>query len=733
MFDLLVIIGLGVAIWYGWKYLNAYKVYVIGVVVIIAAHELIGIKWMLIVAALWFAYTVYSNNQYQGQFKRWSKQMSSTHNYTSMIVRANLEVMAKAFRLSQDDLPYGRSTGFLQSFGDQELTEADVDFYGYSPVRSQIADEFVEYGSLLSTYGILHKNQVKQGAKKDVYTTEFIKLPFKGLWGVSFDADSDKFTFNYPDEAKEVKLNVSQPDQLVRVLTNLISLGYTNDLYTGWIKNQSDAEMQQNLAMARAMTSSTATSNSVPEKVESNDEHPSRDQLDAKLTANFDQNQRLKNFDKSQRAGVIGGSAANVGTHMQDIQLNQMVSGRQGHGVAAEYGNNLADKIKHPFSDVRQTGQDNALSGADRVVGSQQIQTKYYQTASGSVNAGFGDDGMYKYVDSDGQPMQLEVPKDQYAEALTKMKQKISDGKVPGVSDPEDAKNLLRKGDVTYRDSFAIAQGGNLESIKYDVRDGAIQSLAGASISFVIVFANAKWSGKDATEAAKLAGVAGFKSLAVGTVIYAGSQQFAKIATRRLTEEMGKKAVAEKLAQRAGYVASLALTIGPDAVETLRGRISLKQLTKDALVAGGGMAGGMAGGAAGGAAVGSALGSVVPFVGTMIGGIAGGYVAKKVLDHFMEDDAVEMFAELKEEFLDTIYSVSIDNEEFQKVQQMVFDDKVGSKLKAMFAADNSRKYARDTIIGDPINTIMGDRPTVNDNEIIEAYETAQNSFDIASA
>ena len=40
--------------------------------------------------------------------------------------------------------------------------------------------------------------------------------------------------------------------------------------------------------------------------------------------------------------------------------------------------------------------------------------------------------------------MMLEVPSDQYDEAVELMKQKIGEGKVPGVSDPAEAENLVR-------------------------------------------------------------------------------------------------------------------------------------------------------------------------------------------------------------------------------------------------------------------------------------------------
>lgn len=114
-------------------------------------------------------------------------------------------------------------------------------------------------------------------------------------------------------------------------------------------------------------------------------------------------------------------------------QLNRCHA-RQGHGYAAEQVNDGIDTI---FGrDARIVGNDNAKNGADRMVDGQFIQTKYCQDARTSVNAGFenGGQGSYRYLDKNGNPMQLEVPSDQYDEAVRCMEQKIKEGKVPGVS-----------------------------------------------------------------------------------------------------------------------------------------------------------------------------------------------------------------------------------------------------------------------------------------------------------
>lgn len=46
--------------------------------------------------------------------------------------------------------------------------------------------------------------------------------------------------------------------------------------------------------------------------------------------------------------------------------------------------------------------------------------------------------------------MQIEVPSDKYDDAVRAMKSRIERGEVPGVSNPNEAENIVRKGSFTY-------------------------------------------------------------------------------------------------------------------------------------------------------------------------------------------------------------------------------------------------------------------------------------------
>ena len=613
------------------------------------------------------------------QYFSWKRKIKGVHNHSEEKVRQIFRTIARnAFDYYGEAVPYGRAKWFIDSEKDfyYEFCNTEFEFFGYSPVRSLKEEEFKEYGLLLTQYGIFEKVQIKDQEECNV---QF--FPFSNLWKVSVD-ENDNLVFYYP---YGIIKRLNSPKNLIytlREFNELIASGYTNDLQV--------------------------------------------ENLNSQLLKIGKKNINSTNFVKGSQIGVISWILLNVGDKLHKAQINSIVSAPSGHGHAAEYANNLMDKIKYPFKYVRQTGQDNAKNGADRMVGNQKIQTKYYARASGTVNSAFeskSDGGMYRY-----KGMQLEVPKDQYDKAVELFEEKIKQGKVEGVTNPKEAKNYIRKGHVTYREVKFIAQGGNLTSIKFDAIDGAINSLPGVGISFVIVFSQARWSGSETKDAALMAGKAGLRTLAMGTSIYVASQQFAKVFTKQINDYFGKKVTAEVVARRAAPVISFAVIITPDIFDALIGRISSQQLLKNAAVAGGGMLAGAGAGALGGALAGP-LGAAV---GAIAGGIAGGFGVKLIADQFIEDDRVEMFAQLKEEFIDLVMIISLSQEEFNRIQEGVFNEHLEGLLKDMFQRkEGSRNYAKE-FVESQVQSVIKDRKKVELREIIDAIQVLngiENSSD----
>ncbi|KIC77390.1 hypothetical protein [Streptococcus constellatus] len=109
--------------------------------------------------------------------------MKDTHNYNEGKIRHCLRnISKKGFNLSGEDVPYGRLRWFIESEEDfyNQFKDTDFKFFGYSPVRSSIEEDFKEYGLLLKQYGIFEKVQMNGGDRVNV---QF--FPFSNLWKIT--------------------------------------------------------------------------------------------------------------------------------------------------------------------------------------------------------------------------------------------------------------------------------------------------------------------------------------------------------------------------------------------------------------------------------------------------------------------------------------------------------------------------------------------------------------------
>ena len=213
--------------------------------------------------------------------------------------------------------------------------------------------------------------------------------------------------------------------------------------------------------------------------------------------------------DVSTVPSVLAATAVESAQSAVFVEQKAAINTPAGHGEMAEEANNILDRI-HGL-DARVTGRDNAKDGADRMIGNDIfIQTKYYNSARGSLEACFNPEtGNYRYM-HDGKPMQLEVPKDQYQRVLEGFKQKIKAGKVPGVHDPAEAEQIVRKGRLTYQQAVNLTKPGTIESLSYDAATGAVICSCAFGITFVTtVFLSYRKTGdlKEAVQAGMTAGL----------------------------------------------------------------------------------------------------------------------------------------------------------------------------------------------------------------------------------
>lgn len=444
----------------------------------------------------------------------------------------------------------------------------------------------------------------------------------------------------------------------------------------------------------------------------------------------------------------------------------------QGHGFAAERANDLVDRITG--HDARIVGDDNAKNGADRIVDGICIQSKYCATGTRCINECFEAEGKgtFRYMQG-GKPMQIEVPADQeiYDTAVKTMARKIENGQVPGVTDPNEATNLVRRGHFTYRQARNIAKAGTVESITYDAVNGAVIATSAFGVTAMLTFATSVWDGEDFQISLKNATYSGLKvggtafitSVLSSQLLKAGLNSAMVGGSEAVVRLMGSKASAVLInAFRAGakpiYGAAAmksaakllrgnAVTAGvtvvvlssADVVDIFRGRISAKQLMKNLA----GTAGTVAGGT-GGWMAGAAAGSlVVPGAGTAVGGVLGslsggailGGIAGKAADAVAEDDAEEMVRILQKVFQDVSDEYLLNHKEAEKCADRLSEKLDGKVLKEMFASSDREAFAR-TIILPIVEHRAAQReivPLPDDTEMTGALQTVLEEIADAEA
>ena len=627
-----------------------------------------------------------------------------------------------------DDLPYNRVQAFANG---SKLNSENQDaifpiFYNAHPANNEMA--FREYGYLVLTTGIIYKRQIEASEKsQEKYLVKEVEVPFANIFDVS-RTDTTVTIDYYNDETKRI---TSDDEKTVIFLYKIIRAAIDN----GWTKNCTT--ILHNLAQVQFSDVDDLT-----QEIDTNYEVAKRQQQEVQKLASAEdveqvfEKEQVKNIDAVNRKLVDNMTNVNVTNDILNTnifrqhQVNDRFSGAMGHGHAGELMGDTMDKLK--LKKTSMDGNSHVKHGADRVVNGTNIQTKYYATAGKSIGACF-ENGTAKYINPDGSMMKIEVPRDQYNKAVKAMARRIENGEVPNESNPQNAARYVKRGALSYEHSqiatksifdrgSTIVVDGKVQSVSFgqklvysvggDFLTGVANTMPTVMISQVWYYVNARWHGQDAEEALKGAVLGAVKPILVGASIYTVSSQFGG---SNLAKSIFKGATSENIAKGTAIGVTAAITIGPDVIECLRGRISMQQLVKNTAVT------------AAGAATGAAIGSIVPGIGTVIGGMVGTMAAKAIADKFTEDDSVRMIRIAKEEFIDLVIFCPLKQAEFDEIVNKVFVDKNTTNLyKEMFASGNARKHIRDlyrNMITDKLK-----KREINEEEIIETVQLYSGVF-----
>lgn len=430
-------------------------------------------------------------------------------------------------------------------------------------------------------------------------------------------------------------------------------------------------------------------------------------------------------------ANYTGAVNADMNAAAAQTQMDKLHSS-QGHGYAAEQANHLYDLLTG--KDAALVGGNNAKDGPDRLVDGTAIQTKYYNSAYGSVGAAF-DHGRYRYINPDGTPMQLEVPSDQYEKAVELMAKRIECGQVQGCTDSQDAKTLVRRGSFTYDQAQKLVKFGTIESLTYDAVNGAIICTNTMGITAVLTFAQARWCGKSSEMAIEMAMYSGIRiggAAFVNSVICAqlmrtelpkmlvpvtdfvvdllGPKASATLAnTLRDGANIYGKAAMNNVAKllRGNMITATVMTVvlsAQDICNAFRGRISGRQLFKNMVTTAGGIAGGTAGVFAGKFVLNllvlepsKSVQLLVELAGSMAGGKAGSTAANTVVGKFVEDDAVEMVRIIEGTFCRMAQAYMLTQDEVDIVVDDLSRALTGETLLNMYASMDQYAFAEELV------------------------------------
>lgn len=644
------------------------------------------------------------------------------------------------FIFHRNDMPLGRAMAFLNFFGRSIYNEEP---YLFLCKRATKENDFSEYGCIIARTGAYISDEIVSGNKKQPSDRKDRCVLFSGMTQIA-SVGGTLYVVTYSrgklvDRIQTVHVGDAQLASIIKtigreIIRNEIGICLQKNNVAEYVSDKLDNDYAFNAANQYIV----------------DDDYPLNETMN-KTEAVLDVQSNEKGIKAAGVKAVGPKFAAFFG------EVKHLMDGSRGHGYAAEYANNTKDrllgrKVESAAQQLDEHGRQ-VKHGADRLVNGVEIQTKYYKTASETIGAAFEKkDAIYIRKDGSGKMMQIEVPRDQYSDALKLMQKRIDDGQVPNVSPGESAKDYVRKGFFTYEQSFNVARAGTIESLSVDAAAGAVCCLQAAGISSVIVFALAIWRGASPKDAMKECLHTSLAIMGKGTLIYtltmqlsrkeianvfAGkvfsadgiSQGFAAIdnpiykVSESIAENISKSSLAgsgigQKLGlnqttgrQLIGGTVTIAVVFGPDVVRTLRGRISTKQLFKNSVVGAAGMAG---------AAAGQAL-IPIPVVGAMAGGAVAGIASKKVMDHFIEDDAKEMYRILKEEFIDQTMLSSLSQEEFDLVvDKTVGSKKIGKRLQDMFQSNDYRNYARESIMIPAIIEVTKNRVAITDKQYSQA-------------
>ena len=454
-----------------------------------------------------------------------------------------------------------------------------------------------------------------------------------------------------------------------------------------------------------------------------------------------------------------------------------------GHGIYAEEAGAILDKLNG--EKVTVVGRDNAQNGPDKLVNGNPVQCKFCKNAGSSIGACFKKNPNtgqmeYRYLDiKSGKPMMVEVPADQYEKAVEAMRKRISRGQVPGVTDPDMAKELVRRSKLTYTQAKNLAKAGTFESLSFDTATGVINCSFAAGISSLASFGITFWRTNDLKQARDAAidtainvfGPSLAANILTNQIARTGLSKALIPISNKIVEQLGIRTVQrlinarrvllgqkkiygnaankslEKALRGNAVVEGITFIVfsAPDTYRLSTGKISGAQYTKNMISSVASFMGsimgtygvGLAVGAVGekiGKKVSKRAGAVIGFVAGASGGMIAGVTVNKIASLFKEDDCI-ITARL---FNAVVANMSIEyfmsEEEIDElVEALDKDSKKIGKFQMRVRVSEHQYYDIQKFLEPYFEKVIGGRKYISERSTEEVFayeEIYENSMNV---
>lgn len=151
-------------------------------------------------------------------------------------------------------------------------------------------------------------------------------------------------------------------------------------------------------------------------------------------------------------------------------------------------------------------------------------------------------------------------------------------GQVPGITDPNEAKNIVRRGRLTYKQAVNLTKRGTIESLAYDAATGIVTCSCAFGVSFVATMFLTWINTKNIGEAIQAGATAGIQVFGISFLQHMVVSQISRTGLARTLMKPSQFVV-----QKLGYKASATLVNGIRALSgkaPIYGAADSKQLAK---------------------------------------------------------------------------------------------------------------------------------------------------------